>query len=257
MPKTAPNSAQAIDRLNALCAPTRRYLDPDDLRLRQVAKLGQDLLKSDAASGWIVLSGVAALSGDLDLAVEHADKAIRLSNSELAVHAKSSALANFGHFVEAGRLYRETLSVQILPTRSIGEKALSSGTILALDEVLKKADKMPTAVPPSLRESIALAATILRRNKITDENVGSWMEVAGSILRENRLFFFQAPELFATIEEDFEQVNLSLEIDVDSAHVADFNQALIERYFDKGIDVPECFSVSFRSIPEADERLAA
>jgi len=257
MPLPAPNTHNTIDKLNELWNSAHRHFDAGDLRLGQVERLARALLKSDPASGYSVLSGVAALSGNVKSTRDYADKAARLSSEPDLALNKSSMLANLGYFAESGHLFRRLLTVDRLPMRHIGEQAIANGSILAIDDALTKAGKMPTAVPEPLRNSIAVAASILRRNNVTDDDVGAWLDGAGDLMRENKFFYIDYPRLFATLEEDFGQVDLSYMLDVDSAHAADLNRRLAERCFDAGIAPPECFSFGFSSYLQLNGRLAA
>lgn len=257
MPLTAPNSEQTIGKLNELWISARRYYDQSDWRLRQVAKLGAQLLRSDTAAGWSVLAGVSALSGDEVSARENADKAVRISSQPGTIFTKASILGNLGYFSQAGQVFRQVLSVDVLPAPLIGERAIASGSVLALDEVIKKAGNMPTAVSDHLQKTVCVAAEILRRNDVSDEDVGVWLDKAGEIMRERRLFFMADALLFATTEEDFGQVDLSFVIDVNSEQAAELNQELVERCVRAEVVPPECFSFGFRSNPELNERIAA
>ncbi len=257
MPRPAPKSEEAVAKLNELWRSARRYYDEGDWRVRQVAKLGNQLLKSHAASGWHILAGVYALTGDVRSAIESADKALRLSADPAIIIGKATALSNLGYFSEAGRILREALSVDLLPFSKIGEKTIATGTILALDEALKGAGNMQTAVRDPLRKATAIAASILRENNVTDEDIGSWLDVAGQIMRESRFFFIDYPILFVTTEEDFPQVDLSFIVDVDPEQGAELNLALVERCVHAEVIPPECFSFGFRSNPELNERIAA
>jgi hypothetical protein len=256
MPIPAPDTQQATDKLNELWRSAHRYFDEDDLRLRSLAKLGRELLRSDAASGWTILSGVAALTGDVKSAVENADKAIRLSSDVAHRQGKATALGNLGYFSKANRIFREILSIDMLTRPEVGE-AIAYGCILALDEAVTNAGKMPIAISDSLRKKFAVAASILRQNSVTDDDVGTWLDTAGEIMREQRLFFLDQPLLFATTEEDFSQVDLSFVLDVDPEQAAKLNLNLVEHCIRAGNIPPECFSFGFRSNPELNERIAA
>src|SRR5438309_4488181 len=122
MPRTAPKSQETVEKLNELWASARRYLSEGDWRLKQVAKLGNQLLKSDAAAGYHILAGVHALTGDIKSALESADKALRLSTDPAIVFGKAGTLGNLGYFSEAGRIVRGALSVDVLPVPNVGEK---------------------------------------------------------------------------------------------------------------------------------------
>ena len=257
MPLTAPNSQKAADALNQLWNSVRRHLDASDFRLLQIARLGKALLRSDAAAGYSVLSAVATLSGDVDLMRDYADKAARLRRDPGTMINDSSMLGNLGFFSEAGRIFRQALSVDRLPQREIGEDAIANGSILAIDDALTMAGNMPTAVPPPLRKAIAVAAVILRRNNVSDDDVGSWLDKAGDLMRENKVFFIEHPRLFATLEEDFAQIDLSYALDIDSVCAAELNRELVERCFDARVAPPECFSFGFNSCLRLHDGLAA
>jgi hypothetical protein len=76
-------------------------------------------------------------------------------------------------------------------------------------------------------------------------------------MREHCLIYVDLPSLFATREEDFDQVDLSFLLDVDSENAATLNLELVDRCIDAGISPPDCFSFSFKSRPQPDERFAA
>jgi hypothetical protein len=83
------------------------------------------------------------------------------------------------------------------------------------------------------------------------------MDKAGEIMREHRFFYFGDVLFFATMEEDFGQVDLSFILDVDPEQAAKFNLDLVERCVRAGIIPPECFSYGFRSSLDLNERVAA
>jgi hypothetical protein len=257
MPRTAPNTKEAQDKLNELWQSARRYYDDSDWRVKQVEKLAKQLLKSDPIAGWAILSGVSALTGDVKSTYERIDNALRLSTQPSVFLSKAGTLANLGYFSEGGRAFRQALSVDVLPWRLISEKATATGSILAFDEALKRAGNMPTAVPDDIRKTTVLAASILRQNNVSDEDVGGWMDRAGEILREHRLFYVGDVLFFATMEEEFGQVDLSFLVDVDSEQATKFNLDLVKRCARAGIIPPECFSFGFRSSPALNERIAA
>lgn len=257
MPIPAPNSVEAIDRLNALTTSATRYLDKNDWRLRTIAKLGRDLLRSRAVDGYNVLAGVAALTGDREGVVESADRALCISNDIAPVQAKGAGLANLGYFSEASSTLVRALGAQVLPIRGVAALAVSCGLIRALNASLEDAGNMPTAVPATIAAKVRSASAILERQSITDEDLGKWLDQLGEMLREKQLFFMHEPILFATREEDFEQVDISFVVDVSSEEAADMNLQLVERCFARNISPPDSFSFGFRSRRRRDERIAA
>jgi hypothetical protein len=256
MPVPAPNSEEALERVNALARSTFRYLDGGDIRLRALARLGRELMKSDAGTGWSVLASIAAFTGNVQEAIENADRALRLTSGPSAVMNKSSLLSSLGYISEAGKVLKPVLSAQLLPMRIAGELAIGSGLVRGLDDALSEAGNMPTAVPKALGRVAHVAASILRRNSVSDDDVGLWLDKAGDMLRERRLVYVNFPILFATEEEGFGQVDLSFEIDVDSHAANDLNAELVRRLFSAGISPPDCFSFGFKS-RHLDGRLAA
>jgi hypothetical protein len=126
-----------------------------------MTRLANDLLRSDAVSGYNLLSGIAALTGNVDATREYANRAIRLSSDPSVIGSLASMLGNLGFFAEAGRLFRQSITVERLPQRDVGMPGISNGSFLALDEALTKAGNMPTAIPDSVRKAIAVAASIL------------------------------------------------------------------------------------------------
>ena len=257
MPVPAPNTKEVTDKLNELWIAARRYYDPNDLRLRQLVKLAKALLKSDAASGWSILGAVGALSGDSEIARDYAEKAIKLSGRTEHILSRASTIGNLGYFSEANRILRSVLTPSLLTMNVVGWHAIAHGSILALDDAIRAAGNMPIAIEDSLRQTVCTAASILRANQVTDEDIGGWLDKLGEILRENRLFYAGTAILFATTEEDFDQVDLSYAIDLDSVEVARLTLQLVERCIESGLRSPECFSFGFRSAGHLDERLAA
>ena len=257
MPIPAPNSDATIERLNSLLQSTPHYLSRDDLRVRVIEKLGRDLLRSNAVDGYIVLTGLGSLVGDLEAVLENADKASRLSGSVVVHQARSAALGNLGYFSEAATALKPALCAQVLPLPRVGRSAIASGLISTMDACLGDAGNMPTAIPSDMAALVHNAAAILKRYSITDEDVAHWLDQAGAILRDQRLFYLGDPILFATAEERFYQVDMSFSIDVDADAAAALNLELAERCFEQHVSTPDCFSFGFRSRRRFNERIAA
>lgn len=133
---------------------------------------------------------------------------------------------NLGHFSEGSSVFRSALTASALPIRGIARLAISSGLIGTLDAAPRDAGNMPIAIPANDAALIHRAATILQRRSITDEDVAKWIDHLGAVLRRHRLFFLGSPLLFATNEEDFDQVDLSFAVDVNAAQAAVLNMEL-------------------------------
>jgi len=253
----APNTEEAIARLNELWATAGHYFDKDDLRVRSITKLAKELMRSNAAGGWNVLAGVAALTGDAAGIVENADRGLRLSSDIALVQTKAGGLSNLGYFSQAAQILRPALCAQVLPIKQVGVLAIGTGLICTLAAALESAGNMPTALPAPLLPIVRRAAAILNRESIADDDVGSWLDELGSMLRERRLFFLGQPMLFATEEDDFAQVHLSFIVDVNAEEAGRLDMELLERCFARGVSPPDSFSFGFRSRLAFDERIAA
>ncbi len=257
MPVPLPNSQEAVDLLNDLWMVGGHYFAEDDFQVRRLKRMADALFKSDPAAAWATLAGAAGLTGDAEAVRAAGDKAIRLRYVPAITDAKATPLSNLGYFSEAQALTKHWLSVDTIVWPHAAEKAIACASIVYLADTIRQAGSMPTGIPNSVLATIELAAGILDEHGISDAMLAGWLDVAGEMMRNRRMFFLGFPQLFATRDDGFAQVDISFELDLDAEAVTLLTVELVDTCIQRQIAPPNCFSFGFRSRRLAHEHLAA
>jgi len=98
----------------------------------------------------------------------------------------------------------------------------------------------------------------MRRYDLSDECLAGYLDIAGKIMREERVVFCDMPEIFAWNGADDPVLSVTYKIPVDAYRAEELDRELASRLIDGYSELPWFLSVSFASgLANSDERYPA
>jgi tetratricopeptide (TPR) repeat protein len=199
-PATTANTLVA--ELNKAMRAAHTYVPQDDFTYRRYAAEAQKLLKVNAVEGHHVIAVVYSLVGDAEKAIEHIDIALRLGNTPTLWCNKAVILSNLGFFSEAQKAFKKGASPE---NGLFNEKAalgLCIGAFHTMLEFEAIARRMQLDVDAEQLNRVRRIVSLMDEYSITDANVGAMLDIAGMILRRERLFFIDEGPDIAIWDQD-------------------------------------------------------
>lgn len=178
-----------VKELNHAIRSARTYVPQNDLTFRRYAAEAQKLLKVNAIEGHNVLSVLYSLTGDAEKAIEHIEIALRITNAPILWCNKAVVLSNLGFFSKAQEAFQKGASPE---TGFFGERLKLGVCVGAFHTILKFeaiARRMQLDVDAVQLGLVRRIVSLMDEYSITDADVGEMLDVAGKILRRERLFF--------------------------------------------------------------------
>jgi tetratricopeptide (TPR) repeat protein len=202
MIEPATKASTLVTELNNAIRSAHSYVPQDELTFRRYAAEAQKLLKVNAVEGHHVLSVVYSLAGEAEKAIEHIDIALRLDKTPTLWCNKAAILSNLGFFSEAQIAFKKGAS----PESGLFGNQLRLGlcigafhTILEFDAIARR---MQLDVDVEQLGRVQRIVSLMDEFSITDANVGAMLDVAGKILRRERLFFLDEGPDIAIWDQD-------------------------------------------------------
>lgn len=244
---------EVVSEVNQLLADTRYYRSPDDLQLRRVQKKAMFLIKQGAfADGYSTLASVAQISGDEEAMRHNIDNGIRLQDSALLRFNKSAMLGNLGYFSEAQDAFRAVTE----PTNWWSRQCQTGLNCLAfesLERLINQAQALK--LEDSCAAHVSAVAAFLRAENTTEIEIARRLDVAGSIIRDQKLLFMG--NIFAdllTVEEESRVLEIIVLLPVDVETCEELDTELARRTAQQFDRLNTNISVEFRSGLGENER---
>jgi hypothetical protein len=248
-----------MSELNALLGSARKYGESDEITLKRFEAKARQLLKVNPAEGHNVLSTLFQLKGDLQKAVEHIDIALNLKAAAVLECNKASLLANFGKFLEAQRLFKSGATPERGEFTNRWRLGACCGAWHVLNDFCVVAKRMEldgfTNVDQAL---ISRVVQLMDQNSITDQDLGGMQEIAGSILREERMYFVGlGPDVFVWDQDPIEKyLAITFRLPVTSRRAIELDRELGRRLFAEISNLPFAIMLHFESGLPSNERFA-
>ena len=196
MIEPATKATTLVKELNNAIRSAHTYVPQDELTFRRYAAEAQKLLKVNAVEGHHVFSVVYSLAGEAEKAIEHIDIALRLTNEPILWCNKAAILSNLGFFSEAQKAFKKGVSPE---NRLFGEQLMLGLCIGAFQTILEfetVARRMQLDVNAEQLDRVRRIVSLMDEYSIRDADVGAMLDVAGKILRRERLFFLgEGPDI--------------------------------------------------------------
>lgn len=250
VPATIAN--QLNDSIEHMLLVATKYLNINDFEIRRLIAEAKKLQKVDAYAGHLALGNIYHLCGDhVQMRYFHRN-ADRL-RYDLNTHGWSTACeCNLG-FVSIAQehfgIVGEPKSGEFTKAFTLG---LACGAFQLLGEYIEQAEKMQldlTGLPVSLAKE---AREVLSNAGITDADVAAMLDIAGEIMREERVFYAGNPEQMVMIETgdslDSSCVHMTYWIPLSGKQVAVMATRMDDKIAETIERIPDQFQVSFRPI---------
>ncbi len=255
-PQTTGN--ELIAELNILLGSARKYGETDEVGLRRFEAKAKQLLKVNAVEGHNVLSMLYQLKGDLGRAIEHIDAALDLTSAALLECNKAAILTNFGKFLEAQQWFASGAKPERGEFTNRWRVGTCSGSWHMLEEFCSAANRLALDLTNVDQELIGRVTRVMDESSITDRDLGRIQDVAGSMLRQEEMFFIGAgPEVFVWDQDALEKhISITFRLPVTARRAIELDRELGHRLFDEIPDLPFAIMLHFESGLPSNERFA-
>jgi len=255
-PQTIAN--ELMSELNALLGSAKKYGESDEITLKRFEAKARQLLKVNPVEGHNVLSTLSQLRGDLQKAVEHIDIALNLKAAAVLECNKASLLINFGKFLEAQRLFKSGATPERGEFTNRWRLGVCCGAWHILNDFCVVAKRMHLDLANVDQALIGRVVQLMDQNSIADQDLGGMLEIAGSILREERMYFVgQGPDIFVWDQDAIEKyVTITFHLPVTSRRAIELDRELGRRLFAEISDLPFAIMLHFESGLPSNERFA-
>jgi len=247
-----------MSELNALLGRARKYGESDEITLKRFEAKARQLLKVKPIEGHNVLSALSQLKGDLQKAVEHIDIALNLKADAVLECNKATLLINFGKFLEAQRFFKSGATPERGEFTGHWRLGACCGAWHVLNDFCVMAKRMQLDLTNVDQALIGRVVQLMDQNSITDQDLGGMLEIAGSILREERMYFLgEGSDVFVWDQDAIEKyVTITFRLPVTSRRAIELDRELGRRLFADIADLPFAIMLHFESGLPSNERFA-
>ncbi len=255
----ATKASRLIQETNQLLMNLRHFLPKDDLRLRRLMAEAEKLMNADPQEAHSLKGMIYQLSGEFELALHHMDNAIKLGpGNPTAIANKCSVLMNSGFFTEAQKLYSKVGSPAVGAFPEVMLLGIGATALCEMNNFIGVARKMKLDLTTFDVGTIEKAARLMSKHGLCDSDLSKYLDVAGEIMREERVVFCDLPDVFAWDSFDDPVLSITYKLPVDAYRAEELDCELAARLIDRFSQIPPFFSVSFASgLAESNERYPA
>lgn len=227
------------DEINEIIGGLPRYLPDDDPRIMDWRdRLDSGLNNpSTRAEVMLALAVVAHITGDIALADKYFNKALTFGSDAGAVFTQRHAsYLNLGFALEAQEYGRRAFEIykksRITPLATIagsGDFEFLSEVLAFLDDIKYDATQLPQYAQ---LKTIADSYKKLGHSPI---DYGKVLDIAGSILRKNRLFWLEQEARFS-FDNEMECIGIRYNLDVSTDVALEFTAEFVEQVIALNLD---------------------
>lgn len=256
MPVALTKGKEIFDETNQLLAEIRSYLPDTDIRIKRLLFEADKIIRSNAAEGYSAKAAVYQLTGNLDQVLKNIDNATKLSSEPVLLANKCAFLLNLGFFSTAQETYRSAMH----PRKGLfGEKfdfGLACGAFQTMERFLEEATKMKLDLKHLDTATALRASRFLTQHEFGEEEVAVFLDVAGEIMREQRVIFMDEPQILVSPTDNEPLLSFIFLLPVDSYRAEKLDTDLQSRFVERFPEFPRFLSIGFRSGLPSDERYA-
>lgn len=256
MPVALTKGKEIFDETNQLLADIRSFLPETDIRIRRLLNEADKLIWSNAADGYSAKAAVYQLTGNLDQVLKNVDNATKLSSEPILLANKCAYLLNLGLFSVAQEVYRSAVH----PRKGLfGEKfhfGFACGAFQTMERFLEEAKKMKLDLEHLDTVTALRASHFLTQHKLGEEEVSVFLDVAGEIMRAQRVMFLDYPQVFISLAGTEPLLSFVFSLPIDSYRAEELDTDLQSRFVERFPEFPQFLSISFRSGLPSNERYA-
>lgn len=259
MPVAANKSSELIKDINGVLVNASGYVAQDNLWFRRKLSEADKLKVSNEAEAFNVLAQLYGLAGDRAVAERYIDTAIWLrSNDPALLLNKAVILSNLGCFSAAVDAFKAAIPPRLGQFTSKWYVGMPLGCFHALAQFVDDAVPMKLEHIDSVDTVlIAKVVRLMDEMSLTDDQLVRALDVAGEMLREERMFFVgPGPYVAAWDEDQLEKhVYFGFKLPVSIAKAIELDEELGRRLFEKYGELPPELMIHFESGLPANERI--
>lgn len=254
MPVAVTKGKEVFNEVNQILGEMRSFLPETDIRVRRLLSEADKVIRTNAAEGYSAKAAVYQLTGNLDQVVKHVENSIRLSGQPILVANKCAFLMNLGSFSAAQEAYK----LAVDPRKGLfGEKfhfGFACGAFQTMARFLEDAQRMQVDLEHLDTATAVQASDFLNKHKLTEEEIAVFLDVAGEILREQRILFVDYPQVFVSDTDVGPVLSIVFLLPVDSYRAEKLDTELQSRFVERFPEFPRFLTISFRSGLPSNER---
>lgn len=250
----ATKGGELNSQINRLILDGTAYLSAGDFVVRRFEHEIDKLAKVDALGASLCRSSLSMLIGDWPM-VQHWTANMRHLGAVVEpLGVEFIASSNLGYFTPAAALYPQVMDVRWGVTAHFLTHGLICGAfadVIAGNATCSEG-KIELGVSQQRAVEVAMnAQALLARLGVSEQEVQAMLDVAGEVLREQKLFWLGTDPSIAVLDSD-EGAGLlyQLPIAVDAQQASELSDQVIMRMIERDLDMPG-LAFSFLSTPPA------
>ncbi len=248
-------ASDLIKRVNDLLQ-AGNFLDGNSFNVKSLLQEADKLIKIDPTKGHVAKAAIYQISNSELKMRDHFRIARQYTNnSDISVYSDNAiGLANLGYFSEAQDLFTQFDLINYLTIQNI-ERTFEVGyQILAFSHLESWIDKAKKLALPITENNMVLTSktvAILNKNNISDKLLSQYADIAGEVLRENKLMMQDKTPNFEVAEEENgwfpATIFITFKVNVDHLTAARLYKELTKRLIAKFEDIPDAIHISIES----------
>lgn len=239
-------SVELMDKICDLQVVSNCFLDKNEFKIARLLADIRKLATVDAYAAHIAYGAVHQLCGDVEQMRDHFKNAAKIGNVLIAEGQSTIGEINVGFASVAQELYRRSAD----PTGGYFTKtyhlAKCCGAFQMVRAFTERAKEMKIDLADINTDENERVATLLAEAGVSDADVATMLDLAGEVLREERIFPTGEPEI--EVDDDSLQpcVYYRYSLPASPADTAKMFDRLAYKIATRLDSIPDAFHVSFR-----------
>lgn len=200
------------------------YAEKSSLIWIKIKRQCEKLVQANAAEGWGTLGLLYTTAGDVEEMERSFFNAIRLGGQSFFASNILASYGNLGLFSKAHALFEKVGDPEGGNFSELFQDGIEIGAFHKLSEFIGAAKKMNIEIDNFRLDLTERATSVLARAGISDSDVASNMDAAGTILRRKRIFASVPTDVLVTdVAGEFSGVTITFKLPLSPAEVFEFN----------------------------------
>lgn len=247
-PLPATIASQLNDKINTVLLSAKRYLDENDFTIRSLLAETKKLAKANAYESHLAIAKIYHVCGNVEKVLHHFGNAERLRNNIQGHDSAATCMVNLGLFSKAQQQFAIVGNPKAGYFRQEFSLGLCCGAFNQLRTYIEQAQTMSLDFSGIPTEIVLRAQAVLAEGGITDTEVAAFLDLAGEVMREERLFFEgEAPDIVID-DGPFDNphcVYLTFKVNCSGAEAARLSSVLFDKIAQRVDRIPDQLHVAF------------
>ena len=245
-------ASDLIGELNVLLA-SARYIQIESIVIKKLLRGATQLMNADPSQANLIKAAINLLCADVEKVVYHLKLANNLpSSNKPNLHLNSSvALSNLILYSKSQEFFLKVNDLTKVELFEFIDGGLGSLSIIRMNELFVKAEKMKLQIDHPKIELTSKAANVLRNNNISDVDVAKYADVFGELLREKRIMIKgEHPDIVVGDSSNNwhpETVFIAFKIEIDVIDATKLYKEGMKRLLSEYKDFPEYLHLSIEA----------